>query len=348
VRIASVVSTFPEHYYPQEEILSVLMKQWAGAGVDRQLERFHEHVAVRGRHLAVEKERYADLSSFTARNAEYKRVAAELGERALAQALREAEVEAKDLDHIFFVSITGMTTPSIDALLVNRLGLNPHIKRTPIFGLGCVAGAAGLARAADYLRAFPKHNVALVAVELCSLTWQARDRSVANLIASSLFGDGAAAVVLSGSEHRALGPRVLASRSVLYPETEDVMGWTIGSEGLKIQLAPGVPDLVRQHIAGDVDQFLNDHGLDRSRVDHWILHTGGPRVLKAFEAALDLPDGALALSWESLRDKGNLSSVSVLLVLQATWRQKRPKAGSHSLLLAMGPGFCSELVLLQW
>ena len=299
------------------------------------------------RNLALATHEYPKLTDFSARNAEYVRSAVALGERALGDALEPAGVAPSELHHLFFVSVTGFATPSIDARLVNRLGLNPRICRTPIFGLGCVAGAAGLARAADWAKAYPDSNVALLAVELCSLTWQPHDTSVSNLIASSLFGDGAAAVILR-PEQQARGPRVLASRSVFYPGTEAVMGWDIGTEGLKVVLSPGVPELVYGHVARDVDEFLRDHGMVRTDVDHWVLHTGGPKVLEAFQAALELPRDALAASWNQLRTNGNLSSVSVLLVLQDTWRQHAPPAGSRSLLMAMGPGFCSELVLLEW
>jgi alkylresorcinol/alkylpyrone synthase len=226
--------------------------------------------------------------------------------------------------------------------------LNPALRRTPIFGLGCVAGAAGLARAADWAKAYPGSNVALLAVELCSLTWQPDDVSVPNLIASSLFGDGAAAVVLAGEQRRAPGPRVVASSSNFYPGTEEVMGWEIGSQGLKVVLSSGVPELVLAHAADDVDRFLASHGLARADIDHWILHTGGPKVLEAFESALGLPRERIELTWRQLRENGNLSSASVLLVLGDTWRERRPALGSRSLLMAMGPGFCSEMVLLEW
>lgn len=349
MRIASVSSAFPANYYQQEQIFLELGRQWgATPSVMSRLEAFHQRAGVRARHLALPKEEYDTVRGFSARNREYVRVAVELGASALSTALEEAGVAPLELDHLFFVSVTGMATPSIDARLVNRLGLNPGLRRTPIFGLGCVAGAAGLARAADWVKAYPESNVALVAVELCSLTWQPDDVSVPNLIASSLFGDGAAAVVLSGSERRARGPRIIASRSVFYPGTEEVMGWDIGSQGLKVVLSAGVPELVNGHVAADVDDFLAAHGVSRKDIDHWVLHTGGPKVLEAFQRALGLEEQDLALSWGQLRNNGNLSSASVLLVLGDTWRERQPSRGSHSLLMAMGPGFCSEMVLLEW
>jgi alkylresorcinol/alkylpyrone synthase len=244
--------------------------------------------------------------------------------------------------------VTGVATPSIDARLMNRLGLSPSVKRVPIFGLGCVAGAAGIARAADYVRAFPDQVALLLSVELCSLTLQREDLSIPNLIASGLFGDGAAAAVVTGAELPADGPRVVATRSVFYPDSEQVMGWEISERGFRIVLSGDVPEVVQRFLPRDVDRFLGEQGLDRGGIAVWISHPGGPKVLEAMRAALDLPEDALEASWRSLREVGNLSSTSVLLVLKETMERRRPAPGSYGLLLAMGPGFCSELVLLQW
>ncbi len=349
MQIAAIASAFPDNYYRQDEILAELGQQWGGTPqVISRLRTFHERAGVEARHLALPKEDYVNFKGFSARNREYIRVAVDLGEKALGSALCEAGILPSELDHLFFVSVTGVATPSIDARLVNRLGLNPQLRRTPIFGLGCVAGAAGLARAADWAKAYPEANVALLAVELCSLTWQPDDVSVPNLIASSLFGDGAAAVVLAGAARKPKGPRIVASRSVFYPGTEEVMGWDIGSQGLKVVLSAGVPELIYGHVAADVDRFLEAHGLSRGDIKHWVLHTGGPKVLNAFQEALGIGAEDLALSWNQLRTNGNLSSASVLMVLRDTWRERRPAPGSHSLLMAMGPGFCSEMVLLEW
>jgi alkylresorcinol/alkylpyrone synthase len=226
--------------------------------------------------------------------------------------------------------------------------LPPRVKRVPIFGLGCVAGTAGVARAADYVRAFPDHVAVLLSVELCSLTLQRQDLSIPNLIASGLFGDGAAAAVVVGNGHKAAGPEILDSRSIFYPDSENVMGWDISEEGFRIVLSSDVPEVVRRHLRHDVDAFLDDHGLVRDDVSVWISHPGGPKVLEAMQEALELPAEALESAWRSLREVGNLSSTSVLLVLQDTMEHRAPEPGSYGLMLAMGPGFCSELVLLRW
>jgi alkylresorcinol/alkylpyrone synthase len=211
-----------------------------------------------------------------------------------------------------------------------------------------VAGAAGVARAADYVRAFPDQVAVLLSVELCSLTLQPQDLSIPNLIATGLFGDGAAAVVVVGEGRPAGGPEIVATRSVFYPDSERVMGWDISEKGFGIVLSAEVPEVVRRHLRGDVDAFLAEHGLRRGDIASWVCHPGGPKVLEAMEEALELPAEALALTWESLREVGNLSSTSVLLVLADTLDSRRPPPGSWGVLLAMGPGFCSELVLLRW
>ena len=249
---------------------------------------------------------------------------------------------------LFFTSVTGISSPSIDALLINRMGLPPNIKRVPIFGLGCVAGAAGIARAADYVRAYPSQAAALVSVELCSLTIQREDLSVANLISSGLFADGSAAVIVTGDDLSADGPEIVATRSIFYPDTEEMMGWKVSEKGFRITLSPEVPVLIREHLGQDMDAFLADHGHKRSDIGSWVLHTGGPKVLEATAAALDLHNGQLDASWDCLKKVGNLSSASVLVVLEDVMRNRRPEPGTMGMLAAMGPGFCSELVLLKW
>lgn len=349
MRICGVASAFPKNYYSQDVIREALKSRWSDKLEKPQvLDRLHSNVGVRGRHLALPIAAYEHLSTWGQANDAWIQTAQDLGEQALCRALTHAGLLKSDLGAIFFVSVTGVASPSIEGRLINRMGLSPNIKRIPIFGLGCVAGAAGIARAADYVRAFPDQAAALVSVELCSLTWREDDLSAANLISTGLFGDGAAAVILGGRDKVDYGPRVLATRSVFYPDTEDVMGWEISEKGFRIVLSRSVPDMVHQHLAGDIDQFLSDHDLERKDIGAWVMHTGGPKVLEACEQALDLLPDALEASWQSLARVGNLSSASVLLVLQDFMNQRRPEPGTLSILAAMGPGFCSELVLLEW
>jgi alkylresorcinol/alkylpyrone synthase len=330
-------------------LIEAFKKHWAGRhyNLDR-LEDLHRHVLVGGRHLALPLEDYEKLTSFTDANRVFIDKAKDLGARALLDGLETAGLVPRDIDHIFFVTTTGVATPSIDALLVNRLNLRTDVKRTPIFGLGCLAGAAGVARAADYLRGFPDQVAALLSVELCSLTLQREDLSVPNIIASGLFGDGAAAAILVGENRPAEGPRIIGSRSFFYPDTEGVMGWNITREGFGVVLSADVPNVVHEHIGANVNQFLSENGLDRDQISSFVCHPGGPKVLQAFQDSLGLPEEALASTWDSLRRVGNLSSASVLMVLRDTMNGSRPSAGSYGLMLAMGPGFCSEIVLLQW
>jgi len=349
MRIAAVGSALPPHYYDQETLLAALSAHWRERYFNlARLEQLHRNVLVGGRHLALPLEDYPALTTFGKANDAWIRVAEEVGGRALERALAQAGVEKKELDALFFVTVTGVATPTVDARLINRLRLPVDLKRIPIFGLGCVAGAAGIARAADYVRGFPGDVAALLSVELCSLTLQRQDLSIPNLIASGLFADGAAAAIVVGAERAAAGPAILATRSIFYPDSERVMGWDIAESGFQIVLSAEVPQVVERHLRADVDRFLAELGLARRDIVSWVCHPGGPKVLEAMEAALEVPREALALTWKSLAEVGNLSSTSVLLVLEETMATRRPPAGSYGMLLALGPGFCSELVLLGW
>ncbi|MBT9332811.1 type III polyketide synthase [Paracidobacterium acidisoli] len=351
MHIVSTSTEYPPHYFTQREVLNALLKHW-GAELDNAavLERLHLRTGVDGRYFSRPLEEYEALDTWGKTNNVWIEVAEELGERALHCVLRQCGLAPHQIDALFFVSVTGVASPSIDARLVNRMKLSPHIKRNPIFGLGCVAGAAGLARVADYLRAWPDHVAVLLSVELCSLTWRRDDLSVANLISSGLFGDGAGAVLVAGDkvDLPAKGPRIVASHQVFYPDTEDVMGWDISEKGFRIVLSPDVPKVVRENLGRDVDAFLATQGLTRSDIGSWIMHTGGPRVLEASAEALGIERSALEVSWEALRRVGNLSSASVLVVLDEVIRRQRPKPGTRSILAAMGPGFCAEMLLLEW
>ena len=249
-----------------------------------------------------------------------------------------------------------LAVPTLEARVAALIGMRPDVVRMPLVGLGCVAGAAGVARLHDYLVGHPDKVVVLMSVELCSLTLQRDDTSIANLVGSGLFGDGAAAVVAVGRDRAAdlavedrgpSQPDVLASRSRLYPDSERTMGWDVGAGGLKIVLDAQVPTLVERYVGGDVEAFLADHGLSQADIEWYVAHPGGPKVLEALAATLGVPRDALQVTWDSLAKIGNLSSASVLNVLADTLATRPPRPGSYGLMLAMGPGFCSELVLLR-
>jgi alkylresorcinol/alkylpyrone synthase len=350
--IAGASAVLPPHRYAQAELTAAFADHVDPAGEHRAaIERLHAATQVRTRSLALPLAEYPELDGFSAANDRFLDVAVALGTRAVREALDDAGLHAHDVDLVMSTTVTGVAAPSIDARLVAPLGLREDVKRVPLFGLGCVAGASGLARLHDHLVGHPDDVAVLLSVELCSLTVQRDDVSVANLVASGLFGDGASAVVMVGAERaRRLGlhgPRVVASRSRLYPDTERVMGWDVGGSGFRIVLSAEVADLVRTHVGDDVRAFLADHDCKVGDVARWVSHPGGPKVLLALEESLGLHDGELARTWESLADAGNLSSSSVLHVLRATLDDP-PADGGAGLVLAMGPGFCSELVLLSW
>ena len=353
--ITGVQGIVAAHTYPQSEITDAFVAFVTPSGAQRGLvERIHAATGVRQRHLALPLDEYSRLGDFTAANDAFIQIGVELGEQAIRGALAAADLSPADIDLVLTTSVTGIAAPSLEALLAPRLGLRPDVKRIPIFGLGCVAGAAGIARLHDFLLGNPDGVAVLLSVELCSLTIQRDDTSMPNIVASGLFGDGAAAVVMVGAHHPSArsGPRVIASRSRLYPDTERTMGWDIGGSGFRIVLAASVADVVEQYLGNDVDEFLKAHGLKRSDINRWVCHPGGPKVLEAMERTLDLRAGELDVTWRSLARIGNLSSASVLHVLADTIAGSAeippPEAGTLGLLIAMGPGFCSELVLLEW
>ncbi len=349
-RIASAAQALPPHRVEQEVLLEALRSYWAARHFNAgRIDQLFRSVKVGARHLALPITDYPGLDTFEKANTAWSRVALDLGAEAVADALGRAGVAPTEVDHFFFVTVTGIAVPSMEARIANRLGMGARLKRSPLFGLGCAAGAAGIARAADYLRSFPDEVALLLSVELCSLTLQREDFSVTNMIASGLFGDGAAAVVLLGARREGpRGPRVIATRSFRYPDTERIMGWDIVDSGFKVVLSAQVPQLVREHLAGNVDAFLAENGLTRGDIRHWICHTGGPKVIEAVEQSLALAPRALQLSWDSLERVGNLSSASVLFVLDDFLRSAAAGEGEFAVVIAMGPGFGSELVLLRW
>lgn len=350
--ITAVHTALPAHRYAQDDLTEPIGDLCLAPGADRALlRRLHASAGVRARHLALPIERYAALRDFGQANDAWMATGLELSEEALTGALREAGLEPADVDLLVCTSVTGIAAPSLDARLAGRLGLRSDVKRVPVFGLGCVAGAAGLARLHDYLRGHPGGTAVLLTVELCSLTLQRRDDSQANLVAGALFGDGAAALVARAGTSAgpdATGPTVVATRSHLYPDTEQLLGWNIGTTGFRVVIGAGIPGIVRGHFGRHLRGFLADHGLTVEDIGTWVCHPGGPKVLSAVADTLDLPDHALATAWNSLAAVGNMSSVSVLHILQTIQESARPEPGTWGLLMAMGPGFCSELVLLRW
>ena len=354
----AVRSAFPAHRYPQDELARAYAAIAQGLRPAQRvlLDRLYANAEIATRHTALPVDEYAALAELAGSggaalaNDRYIEEATALGERALRSALASAELEPGAVDLLIVTSVTGVAVPSLDALLIPRLGLRPDVKRLPVFGLGCVAGAAGLARLHDYLLAWPGHVAALLSVELCTLTVPRAKVTTADLVASALFGDGAAAVVASGEQAAARRrlPRVVATRSEVYPDSTDALGWRLGADGFRIVLTAELAEVVERRLNGSVTAFLGEHGLTVDDIGSWICHPGGPKVLDAAQRALKLPDSAMAASRRSLSAAGNMSSVSVLHILELTAEEYEPAPGSYGLMIGLGPGVSAELLLLRW
>ncbi|WP_066588091.1 type III polyketide synthase [Cellulomonas timonensis] len=355
-RIVAVAPVLPEHAYPQAAVAAHIAPLLSPDPVRQAvITRLSAASGVDTRHFALPLEEYAGLRSFGQANDLFITLGLDLAEEAVRQALKAAALGPDDIDLIMFTSITGISAPSLDALLVGRVGLRPDVKRIPVFGLGCVAGAAGLARLHDHLLGHPSDVALLVSVELCSLTLQRDDGTLANAVSCALFGDGATAVVVAGDERAVSatlpGPTIQATRSWLFPGTEDVLGWDVVDTGFRIVLAPTLPRLVETALGPAVESFLGSQGLAVTDVAAWLAHSGGPRILDAVARSIGLPPDALDLSRRALARTGNLSSSGVLHVLAdalAGADHPPPPRGSPVVLLALGPGVSTELLLLRW
>jgi len=351
--VRAVQMAFPDNVLSQDFIARGLADAMGlDAHFGERLRRIHSATGVESRRLVLPMDQYARIESFTEANNIWIDEGLRLSEQAAKAALNEAGIAPEDVDLIMVVSVTGIAAPSLDARLVSRLGLRSDVARIPVFGWGCVGGASGIARMHDLLGGRNQVGL-LLSVELCSLTVQRDDESLPNLIASGLFGDGVAAVVMTADDRDGAPPidpfpQIVDTQARMYPGSEDVLGWDIGQFGFRIVLSSLLSDVIRDHLGEEVDVLLARNGLSRDDVSTWIAHTGGPKVIEAVEEALDLPADALRYTRESLAEVGNLSSASVIDVLGRTVHDGHFRAGQFGILMAMGPGFASECVLLSW
>jgi alkylresorcinol/alkylpyrone synthase len=344
-RILSVATALPPYRIGQGEVKEFARGMFSEAHGDfERLLKVFDNTNIEGRYFCVPPTWFERDRSFTEKNALYVEHALELSEKAARRALDRAGAEPEDVGSFFFVSTTGLSTPSLDSKLIFRLGLSEHTRRVPIWGLGCAAGVAGLARTADHARVYPVELALFVGVELCGLTFQRGDLSKANLVATSLFADGAAAVLVgSGAE----GPELIASHSTTWPDTEDIMGWDLVETGFKVRISRSIPTLVRRKMSENLLRACSSAGISPEDIEHFLIHPGGSRVLDALEEVLDLDPGGLALPREVLRECGNISSVTVMFVLERFLQSGEFVAGDLGVLSALGPGFSAEHVFFR-
>ena len=342
-RILSVATAVPRYRVTQDmaKDYTRLMFSRRYRDVERLLLVF-DNAHVESRYFCMPPMWFYEDHTFSEKNALYVEHALDLSEKAARRALSKADVDPSDVGAVFFVSTTGISTPSLDSMLIFRLGLSEHVRRVPIWGLGCAGGAAGLGRAADYARAYPEKPILLVGVELCSLTFLRGDRSKSNLVGMSIFADGAAAALLG----RGSGPEVHGGYSTTWPDTRDVMGWDLIDDGLRVRFAKSIPQIVREKMRGNLEAACDSSGLGLKDLRHFVLHPGGTKVLEAYEETLGIRPGELDLSWEILRNYGNMSSVTVLFVLER-FLESCGSRSEYGVLSALGPGFSAEHVFFR-
>ncbi|MCZ6769063.1 MAG: type III polyketide synthase [Acidobacteria bacterium] len=307
-----------------------------------------ENVHVDRRFFCVPREWFGRDHTFSEKNEEFIRWSERLSVEAIERCLEKAGLGPQHVDHLIFVSTSGMSTPSIDARIINRLGFDTHTKRTPIFGLGCAGGASGLTRCFDLAKGAPEQRILLVSVELSSLTFQFRDYRKSNLVASALFADGAAAVLVCGDACPEDGIHMVDNLSTLWPDTLDLMGWEFTQTGLSVILSPGIPRLLKKHLKNNIHEFLKRNQLKVKDLSHFVIHPGGAKILHDFRKSLDLSEGMLEPSRFVLKNYGNMSSPTLLFILDHIISERSPQKSDWGLCAAFGPGFSSELILLRW
>lgn len=346
--ILAVATAAPPHRIDQATIRREFSRLVEGIPHVERLLPVFDRSGVDARRLIHQPAWYLEERSWDERNREYQQHALELAERAARASLEQAGVDATHIDHVYFVSTTGLATPSIDALLAGRLGMRPDVRRSPLFGLGCAAGAGALSRAADVLTARPRERALVVSVEICSLVFSKEAKTPTDLVGVALFGDGAAAAVLAGDEAGQAGIRIAATETRIFTDARHLMGWDFTSDGMRLVLARDIPEVVRDRIAPVVRDFVGRQGLAVADLDHLVLHPGGPKVMSTYKASFGLDEPALQIARSCMREYGNLSSAAVLFMLSDVIANRSPKPGDRGLVLALGPGFGAEMLVLEW
>lgn len=355
--IQSVSAVCPPVELKQEDAMNFARSLFSDSfkDIDRLLKIFHNG-EIESRQVCMPLEWYAEPHDFETKNTLYIEHAVMLGKQAIKECLAhsttlERTVDPAEIDAIFFISSSGVSTPSIDARLLNQLPFRHDIKRIPIWGLGCAGGASGMSRAFDYCQAYPTANVLVLAIELCSLTFQRDDATKSNVVGVSLFSDGVACALVSGEQSTVKStrpmPKIRATSSLFMPDSEDVMGWDITNSGLHVVFSKSIPSVITDWLGPFVHQFVEEQNLTITDVDHFVAHPGGKKVLSAYENALHMTTDQTATSKKVLQHHGNMSSPTIFYVLK-DFIEQRPTAGEYGLMAALGPGFCGELLLLEW
>jgi alkylresorcinol/alkylpyrone synthase len=347
--IAGIATAVPRNCHGQDEARDFVrgLFRESRLNVDRLLPIFL-NTAIAQRHFCMPAEWYGANHSFHEKNRLYVEHALALSEKVLAALCEEQHCAPQEIDHLFFISTTGLATPSIDAHLFNRLKMKPGLRRTPIWGLGCAGGISGLARAADWLKAYPAKKAVVIALELCSLTFIRNDLSKGNFVATSLFADGAAAALLLGDDctpARERGFDLLASEAITWPDSLDVMGWEVAAPGLKVLFSRDIPTIVFESARPNILHFLAEQKVALDDIAMFLSHPGGAKVIAAYCEALALPAEKTKYMWSVLRNYGNMSSATVLFVLEEYLRSQDYRRGELVLSTTLGPGFSSEMIL---
>jgi len=351
-RIENVATALPPYCFPQSDAKAFVRALFSDyPDVDRLMPVF-DNAFIEKRHFISDYDWYATSHTFTELNDRYISSTLDLSCQVIKKLLDLSQRDVTEIDAIIFISTTGISTPSIDARLFNILGFNRHIVRIPIWGLGCAGGAAGVARAAEYVTAHPDAVVLVLSVEISSLAFQ-RTLSKENLIAAALFGDGAGGALLIGDNVTSRSklpvlPHILDSLSTTYPDTLDVMGWQITPDGFQVLLSQNIPTIVLNLVHENICELLQHNKLELTDINHYVTHPGGTKVLEAYRSALGLDPDALCHSATVLRENGNMSSCTVFFILDRFMQPHVVEKESYGILSALGPGFSSELVLMKW